>query len=367
MSIFKKSLKQSLCLLGCFLLTHCFETGFREINDEIIVLRAMSAEIILVRYELFESLSQELSDTINELCEAPSESTLIAAQEVWWSARAPWKRSEVINFGPVREYPLRLGPKLDKWPVNEQAIEELIAAREVTTQEQFSALGGATRGLPMIEYLLWYKRSSETVLERLQNTRRCEVLTLAGEDVARSSRQLSMAWRDEGWLELTKSSNTYEAPFANEDEIITELVNRMAFTVENIRVDKFEKPLGDFEPGSELPDIIESRFSLRSIEDARDAFQGIAEVWHGTNNEEVRNGLKYIITSLQVIDLVNVAIEDTRLKLAALEVKLTELPIVQPNELKTAIESLTNLQRIIQTDLSQVTQATIRFNDTDGD
>ena len=36
------------------------------------------------------------------------------------------------------DYPLRLGPKIDKWPVNEQAVEELIAAREVTTLEDLA-------------------------------------------------------------------------------------------------------------------------------------------------------------------------------------------------------------------------------------
>ena len=365
---FKKLFKHAILVLVCSSFTHCFETSFQKFDNEIETLRLISANVILARYESFSTLSQDLSDQIDALCESPSEISLTKAQEAWWAVRGPWKRSEIINFGPIREYPLRLGPKIDKWPVNEQAVEDLIDEREVTTQERFSALGGATRGLPVIEYLLWYERPNESIFDRLsQDVRRCEVLKFAGKDIANSARQLALAWREEGWLELTESSDSFDAPFDDEDAVISELVNRMAFTVENIRVDKFEKPLGDLTPGNALPDIIESRFSKRSIEDARDALKGIAEVWHGTGADESRDGLKYIVTSLRVVDTISEALEDATFKLTALEDELTELPLTHPDELRAAIESLTTLQRLIQADLSQATRATIRFNDTDGD
>ena len=365
---FKRLFKHSIFILVCSSLTHCFETSFQKIDNKINVLRSISSNVILARYDSFSTLSQALSNTIDLLCESPSEQSLMTAQEAWWAARNPWKRSEIVNFGPIREYPLRLGPKIDKWPVNEQAVEEVIAAREITSQEQFSARGGATRGLPVIEYLLWYERPNETIFDRLdQDMRRCEVLKFASQDVADSARLLAVAWREEGWLELTESTASYDAPFSDEDSVISELVNRMAFTVENIRVDKFEKPLGDLTPGNALPDIIESRFSKRSIEDAQDSLQGVAEIWHGTGEDENRDGLKFIISDLLVVDAISEALEEARLKLAGLEGELTELPLTHPGELRAAIESLTNLQRVIQTDLSQATSATIKFNDTDGD
>ena len=360
--------KHILFILTCILLTQCFESSFQKTDNKLKVLQALSSEVVLVRYKAFLSTSEDLSQAINRLCRETSEDSLVHAQEAWWSARQNWKQAEIVKFGPVKDYPLRLGPKLDTWPVNEIAVEELIEDNEITSFEQFSVQGGATRGLPVVEYLLWYSSSSDSVLSQLtSDSRRCDVLSWAGEDVLANANALVRAWQEEGWLKLTESSDLYEAPFEDSNQVINEWVNRMAFTVENIRVEKFEKPLGDFSPDDFRPDIVESRYSNRSVDDAKDALSGLADIWYGVGGEENRNGLQLVVNSLQTVDIFSEALEVARQDLSVLEGPLSSLPIQQAEDLEKGLESLKTLQRIIQTDLSQATQVTIRFNDTDGD
>jgi putative iron-regulated protein len=359
-------IKRISFILGCFLFTQCFETSYQRTDNRLTILRAISSEIVLNNYEELTTLSQTLGSTISNLCTDPSESTLLAARDAWWATRKPWKKSEVINFGPIAEYPLRLGPKLDSWPVNEEAVEDLINDTDRLTQEIFSALGGATRGLSVVEYLLWHGEEDRSALDRLTaDPYRCIILSYASTDVIFNTNLLEETWRNE-WLTLVNSVEPSESKFLDEEAVISEWVNRMAFTIENIRINKFEKPLGNLSPEDVRPDIIESRYSHRSIDDARDALLGVIEIWHGTE-DEIKNGLKYLVKSRQVIDRLNDKFVTAQTTLDSLEGELTSITTRQPNELNQALDSLKDLQRSIQVDLTQAIQVTIRFNDTDGD
>ena len=66
--------------------------------------------------EAFATEAAGLATAATDLC--AGDGTLEAAQDAWWSARTPWKHLELVKFGPITEYPERLGPKLDDWPVN---------------------------------------------------------------------------------------------------------------------------------------------------------------------------------------------------------------------------------------------------------
>ena len=362
-----KHIYQILLSIGCILLTQCLESSFQRTNNNLSILQAISSEVVLTRYEAFASSSESLSLAVTRLCNDTSNTSLLLAREAWWITRGHWKHSMIVQFGPVKEYPLRLGPKLDTWPVNQRAIEDLIDDQQVLTLDQFSALGAATRGLPVIEYLLWNETSEAEVTDQLDHdTRRCDILRFAAEDVAINAQLLVTAWRED-WLELVNSSGPEEAPYDDPSEVISEWINRMAFTVEIIRVQTFEKPLGDFQPGNGRPDIVESRLSQRTLEDTRDALQGVVEIWHGKKDDTSIGKLKNVVSSTEVINLVSQQLMESTAALATLEGDLLTLVDRQPEELQTTLDSLKQLQRVIQINLTQATQTTIRFNDTDGD
>lgn len=92
------------------------------------VVRALAEQVAQGHYDELALSAEALHQAATTLCANPDADTFAAAQAGWWAAKAPWARAEVIQFGPVVEYPERLGPKLDDWPVSADAVEALISS-----------------------------------------------------------------------------------------------------------------------------------------------------------------------------------------------------------------------------------------------
>jgi predicted lipoprotein len=82
------------------------------------VVRALAEQVAQGHYDELALRAEALHQAATTLCANPDADTFAAAQAGWWAAKAPWARAEVIQFGPVVEYPERLGPKIDDWPVS---------------------------------------------------------------------------------------------------------------------------------------------------------------------------------------------------------------------------------------------------------
>ncbi len=364
MSRLTKALFAGLCLW----LTQCLNhEGAQQENLRKSVLSALAVDVTLTHYQDFKDASEDMASACSNLCDAPSEVSLIAARDAWWTARAPWKRSEIVYFGPVVEYPLRLGPKLDDWPVNANAVEELIGGDAPLDLEAFDTMGSATRGLPVVEYLLWSgKKEAETLGALTDNVRRCDALKGAAADVAQNATRLRDAWEQDWVPQLTAPKILSDGAYEDHDSVINEWVNRMTFTVENIRVIKLGKPAGDDSDGAVQPDVIESRLSERSLTDALDALQGVYDVWTGGLDQGTpgfRDLVQDPIVVEQFEDQFSIAWE----RLSLVPEPLEETLLVEPETIGWVQEALHALQTTLHDDIAEALDATIEFNDADGD
>ena len=357
-------------MLGCLLFTQCLESSYQNTDGRIKILRAISSDLVLARYEEFMVLSETLFKATAALCEDPNEERLEIARTAWWDARLPWKRAEVVTFGPTFDYPYRLKFRIDDWPVNSDAVEELIADDQTLATDSFSERGSAHRGLPVIEYLLWSEvEDAPTVQALTTSPRRCAMLVAVSEDLHANATQLVTLWSAE-WIDLLQADDAdKEAKFKSPEALIVEWVNRLTFTIENIRVKKLEKPLGDLSPQDVKPDVIESHFSGRSLQDARDALRGVHELWGGVNGEREKvKGLGTIVVDRRVVSLIDRLFDEAIIALDRLQGPFELLTTTQRADVEYAINALKDLQVAVQTDLATATESTIRFNDTtDGD
>lgn len=276
-----------------------------------------------------------------------------APRTSWLGSRAPLKRAEVVQFGPMVEYPLRLKPKLDDWPVIEDAVEELIAGEDDLSVEAFGARGTAVRGLPVAEYLLW--------TDAEWTTRRCEALEGVTGDIVVSADQLVAAWDDEWSWRLTEPDAWPDDAYDSRQEVVDEWVNRMGFTVENIRATKLGKPVGDSSGGEPQPDTLESRYSGTSLTDARNALAGVHAVWAGDP------GIRDLVQDRDVASNIDALFGEAIEKLAAVPDPLEDTITSNPEAVAAAQALLLDLQVAIQVDLASALSVTITFNDNDGD
>lgn len=307
-------------------------------------------------YASFAEQSQTMAEEVRAACTAPSPETLTAAQQAWWAARTPWKQAEVIRFGPTIEYPERFGPKLDDWPVNAAAVDALLAGEQAL---EFESMGTATRGLPVVEYLLWTDQSA-------QEPRACEAAVGASQDVSDNAAALSQVW-DETWVPwLSDPFDNPGGPWVLSQNGVDEWVNRMAFSAENVRATKLGKPAGDQNGGGLFLEALESRYSGRSTQDAVDAVDGIALVWTGA---EGRKGVRELVLGdAALVSDLDTQLAECQQRMGALPPDLEHALVAGELEaIEEAQSCLLALQVLVQVDLAAALNVSIAFNDNDGD
>ncbi|HEY6728391.1 MAG TPA: imelysin family protein, partial [Polyangiaceae bacterium] len=174
------------------------------------LLRSWTSDFLLAHYVEFGMKLKELRTASLALEDAPDEDALERAQSAWRAARRPWKETEVFNFGPVVDEPLRYGAKIDFWPARPAAVETVLAGPDALDPK---ALGAAAKGLPAVEYLLFAPGAGEAFRE---NHRRYEYLAVLIEDLITQSRALADAWDplrgnyQSELVEAGRGSSTYD-------------------------------------------------------------------------------------------------------------------------------------------------------------
>ena len=346
-------MKRCYPLLSVFLLSAC---GGSEPDRELLV--SWTENQILPRYADLVTRTEALHTAAQFLCATRDASTLQAAQDAWRAARKPWKEAEVVRFGPYKEFPLRLGPKMDFWPARIPQLDEILTSSDAIDA---NTLGASQEGFPASEYILF-----PLAVEFLDDPgidRRCDYLTLLTNKLIARAVAMQEAWLPESGnyqSEFVDAGISSEA-FETVNLAVSEIVNRMAFTAENAVRDKLGKPFG-VETGSPPPERAESPYAERTIEDLQDNLRGIEafyfdgpdyvglETYAGPYNEEMRSRL----------DAAQAAV-------SSINEPFADAVFDQQQEIEAAMDRLTELQAWVQVDIIEGLELTPKFNDTDGD
>jgi predicted lipoprotein len=347
-------------------LAGCGSEGEGDTRREL--LERWSTELIVPLYAEFDLSSQAVGAALDALCAAPSEEALGAARSAWMSAREPFKRAEVFAFGPYSRPEFRIGPKIDSWPARPETVEEWLSGTDPVDAATLATLGIWHKGLPVIEYFLYGPQASEQA--RLEDPRRCEYLRSTGAELETRARELHLAWAPEGGdfaHQLSGAGRTSTA-WRSLRDAFGEVVNRMGFTIENIRRDKLGRPLGDMTGGMPLPNETESRFSGRAIRDILDNLAGIEVLFFGDSARNLPGVSSYAIERGRNFDSqFRTALDAARAALEAVDVPLGDAVSTQADRVREASERLRELQSLIQTELISALGLSLNFNDNDGD
>ena len=329
------------------------------------VMLSVAGETILSHMRDFEERTGKLGQDAEDFCAGPTSTLLLSVRESWWSSREALKRFEIVQFGPIKEYPGRLGPKLDDWPVNAAAVEKMVEGDAPLGAEDFESKGTATRGMPVVEYLLW-SRGDDSLSFFQETLRACEALVGASHDVNRSAGRLRVEWEDTWVLRLSQPDLDEEDDYDTIQDVLNEWVSRMAFTVENIRKEKLGKPVGDSAGGEPQPDTIESAYSMRSLSDAYDALDGVEDVWSGGGVGQL--GIRALLSeNEELLGSVSALFETSLQRVKDIPEPLEQAILIDSEIIARSQEALLVLQVAIQVDLAQALSVTIAFNDNDGD
>ena len=352
------------------LLLSCYRLDTRALDGRIELLETFGSDVILAGYGAFEARAQGLSGAARSFCDAPDDARLAAVREAWSAARGAWKRMDPFAFGPYSDVEYgRFGFQIDFWPARPDVIGELLGGTQALTAEALPALGAAVRGLPALEVVL-FADGAETLGKFESVPRRCEYVRAAAADLVILAGQMTGAWdpAQGGFLlQLTypgENGSMYMGP----QEALAEVVNRVGFTLENLRAEKLGAPLG-LKTGQLDPNGVESRFSGRSLADIRDALDGIEVILEGAS-DGAGLGLQDYLRARGRGDnesLIRLRLAEARAAVVAVPEPLSTAVVEAPERVQAAIDALGVLQRLIQTDVIGALSLSLAFNDADGD
>lgn len=326
--------------------------------DETLLL-SLTDTVILPGLYGFADDAAALDAALEGYCASPSDAGLTDAQAAWDAARSQWKRMDVLAFGPYAAYPDRFGPNIDFYPARPSNIEEWLASDAAISAASVGEQGASLRGLTAIEYVLFS--------EGPDAQRRCEYLQAAAEDLVSMATGYAQAW-DPAFGAFATDMVEPGGEVASPHEAVSEIVNRMGFTLENLRRDKLGKPVGE-DDGTADPGAVESPFSGRSVADARDALAGVSLFFEG----EDAPGAWGVVDQLtkrnrgDIVAAFRAALADADAALAAIPGPLADAVTENPDSVVAAIDALGVLQTVIQTDIANALGTTSSFNDADGD
>ena len=332
------------------------------------VLISLTETVILPRFEnLVDSASNTEAAVLN-FCAAPDATGLEGVRESWKSLRSAWRQLEPFYFGPHSRIPTRYGRVLDFWPVRESKINELLASEDPIDGEIIGGKGAVVRGIPALEYIL-FGSPADALLEMPPQNKTCLVAQAMSEDIHNLSRDLRNQWTsdpDRFSLALTEPES---GEFMDVRGALSEVVNRMGFTIENMRVDRLGTPLGDKVGGEQLlPDSVESRYSNHSLEDLRQVLVTIETLFEGSDIENSYGliDMPRIRSRQDIIDSFRQSLTAARAAINAIPEPLKE-SLDQTQVVRSAYDRLGDLQRVIQGDVINVLGLSLAFNDADGD
>ncbi len=332
-----------------------------------LLLSSLAEHVLLPRYQATIDGLDALLATSEQFCAAPSEILIRTARTEWLAARNPWKESEVFAFGPYKNEPLRLGPKIDSWPARPDSIEALIDSEVDITPELLAESGVFLRGFPVIEYILF---ANDLDLE-FAGTSRCDYLVAATKDLRSSVTQLQDAWLADGGNYIGQFATPDETggEFDDSVEALSEVVDRLGFTAENAHAEKLTPALGLESVSGPDTTLLESRFSATAIADIKSNLYGIEAVFYGDLSQSSDAiGLNHYLYFLghefdlqlrELLDNAHAALDAVGQPNAAIEASSLRV--------SAAIESLKELQRFLQSEVTKGLNFSVGFNDTDGD
>lgn len=331
------------------------------------ILRSWTEQIILPAYDTLSARADALRDASAAFCGAPDEPGLAATRAAWDAARGAFEAVSVFKFGPHVDYPARLGPNLNFWPARPESVDALLTGDTPLTAEALAGMGAAARGLPAVEYVLFGPEATDASAFAAAG-RRCGYLVAASADVANLADALALAWSPEGgaFSEELTDPETKGLSLTSIQEALSEVVNRMLFALDDMRSEKLAKPLGTDSP---LPDITESRFSGRAIQDLRDVLTMIETLYHGA---PVEGGLGLdddprLIARPDVTERFDSTLAVARARLDEIPGTLGEAVVAAPEKVTAAVDALREVQVVLQTDVRALLSLNAAFNDADGD
>lgn len=352
-------------------------TSGGDTYDERPMLRHQADAIALPAFRAAATEAAALAVAAAALDEAPSATTLSAAQDAWRRARVAWTRTAVFAIGPTRD----MVSRIEWFPVDAERVEAHVAGDEPIDVTAVAQLGANERGLGGLEVLLFAAADGDDTVDVLAAIeaapRRAELARALADDLAAATAALSAAWEPTGggFAEQLATAGEGSTTFPARKDGTDAIVNEAIFVLELVLGDELALPLGLRNDGAPQPEQVRSPRSDASIADALGHLDAFGVVYLGGAGVDgvpvgAAGGLSDMVRARGGDDLdrdVREALALARGAVASIPAPLRHAVTTDPAAVQRAYDEVRELKRLLASDVATAVGTTLSFNDNDGD
>lgn len=362
--------RKLLLLLTIVLLTACsaFPGGSRF--DRGAMMQNLSTNIALPMINDFAAQSEALVQTAHAFRNNPSDATLTAMRDQWKVTALAWERAEVLKL----DADMTLISQIDKWPSNQQFIEDFIAGDQPINVSFVSGVGSTAKGLPAVEYLLFVPDTDDaTVIEQLSAPARTEYLVATAENLRDNAVALQKFWAADGDDYVGKFASA-ELDDGDLQSSVSMAVNEMVVVLEWLQTKELAVPLGSKSYGEPFPEAAESWRSatsnenmLANLESIKLMFTGDTAAGEGIGFEEYLDAVDAKYEDIPLSQAINNQIDEAIAAVTKINRPIFTAVTEDKANVEAAREAVHKLVVLIKNDMASQLGITITFNDSDGD
>ena len=282
--------------------------------------------------------SQQLLDAVNVLNTSTTDANLTACRDLWKSIRETWEQTEAWLFGPVSAD--EIDPRIDTWPVDFNALENVLNNSEVLNEAYVDGLEESLKGFHPIEYLLWGQNGDKVAADF--TTREKEYLVALAQNLNNLTAELNASWTNGFTQELATAGNGSTA-YATKKAAFTEIVDAMTGICDEVANGKMKDPYDLQDPTQE-----ESPFAENSLTDFINNIKGIMDMYQGkflTDGKGIEDLVRTYNLSLD--NEFKTAHATAIAALGAITVPFGEAIITQHTQVETAMSKINDLATLM--------------------
>lgn len=327
-----------------------------------------------VAYPLVQDVSAQsdlLVQRVYDFRNNPTPETLTALREQWISTKLAWERSEVVAL----DADMALLTQIDKWPSNENFIEDFIVEESVINVAFVAGSGSTSKGLPAVEYFIFDADAEDAaIVTRLQEPQRMAYLVAAAENVRDNIHTLQTFWSPEGGNYVATFASA-ELDDGNLQSSVSMSVNEIVAVLEGMIQKEIAVPLGSKSYGEPFPTAAEGWRSLSSTSNLIANLEGVRLILTGDHPDGTEGvGLNDYLDALDAMsgdiplsEAINTQMDKAMAALQAIDEPLTVAIESDKEAVEQARDELRALLVLIKNDMASHLGVTITFNDSDGD
>ncbi len=356
------------------------ETGVASSDERWLIVENITADSIVMLQEAFVDQAALLRDAAQTFAASPSLETLAAFQETWRQTTSAWYRADIVGYDQSAVW----RNQISKTPVNVEFVEGFIADIDAIDQTFVSAVGSTSKGLPVIEYLIFSETGNQqAALDSLTTgdraAQRMQYAVAAAEDVYSVAQAYFSGWDAMRQAYLADPFDPNEGLLIEQMSRVREmelrdLTNKLIDTIENIVTMKLGYALGTSSGGNARPDLVEFTRADYAIPVVIAQLEGLRFVFNGEGYDGVGIGYDDLITVVDVqfegeslATVINGQIDLIIEQLQGLNAPLEDLIVSDYDRVYAIYEEVRTLVRYVKADMASGLAIELVFSDNDGD